>query len=256
MSYKSVDFCHFLEAIDKCSDTQQAFDVLQKHLAILGLDRVVYSLITDNPVFQQKRGHGILKNYPEDWMSYYKSKDYFHVDPVIKVIKQQSGAFHWGDLPQIKSNLQKKEILLMNEAKDATLYDGIGISIHEAGRIIGMGAASSSGKIDKDSVMLGLVNAMCCNFHAFYYKKSRKTSTETINLSQREVDILAFTAEGKTQSEIAQILVISENTVKAYFKRIYDKLGVNSKTLAVVKALSYGLIAPNIPHNYRIMSPK
>lgn len=255
MSLKPIDFCHFIEKTNQCVDVQQAFTILQETLATLGFDRVVYSLITDNPLLQQKRGHGVLRNYPEDWMQYYKEKDYFHLDPVIKIIKQQSGAFHWDDLGQFKS-LDKKETLLMNEAREATLYDGIGFSVHEAGRIIGMGAASSTGKIDKNPIILSLVNALCYQFHAFYYKKSRKAQTESISLSRRETEILCFTAEGKTQSEIAEILVISEDTVKTYFKRIYGKLGVNSNTLAVVKAITYGLIAPNIPHNYRIMSPK
>jgi DNA-binding NarL/FixJ family response regulator len=56
-------------------------------------------------------------------------------------------------------------------------------------------------------------------------------------LTRREREILAGLATGHTYKEIAQKLSISAATVKNHLSRIYEKLGVRSRTEAVVKWL-------------------
>jgi PAS domain S-box-containing protein len=56
-------------------------------------------------------------------------------------------------------------------------------------------------------------------------------------LSAREKQVLGFAAEGMTTSQVASHLSISTLTVRTHFKNIYQKLGVNSRTEAVIFAL-------------------
>ena len=49
---------------------------------------------------------------------------------------------------------------------------------------------------------------------------------EVDRLSSREEDILRLIGQGKSNYEIAEILFISENTVKNHINRIYSKLQV------------------------------
>lgn len=171
----AIDFAQFVAETNRAGTAEEAFGILERNLALLGFDRVVYSLITDHPTLNQKRGHGILRNYPEDWMKYYFERDYFHVDPVIKLIKQSSGPFRWKDVDALKQGLQKDESVLMEEAREAQLLDGIGLSLHgHCGEIVGMGVASSSGGADLDRDTLCLVYAMCSQFHIIYRQKEAK----------------------------------------------------------------------------------
>ena len=55
-------------------------------------------------------------------------------------------------------------------------------------------------------------------------------------LSRREQDVVRCLTEGHTNSEIARKLNISENTVKNYLFRIFDKLGVSSRVEVVIYA--------------------
>lgn len=62
-------------------------------------------------------------------------------------------------------------------------------------------------------------------------------------LTVREVEVLKLAARGMGNNEIARELKIGVRTIKGYLVNIYAKLGVNSRTEAVVCALQQGWIA-------------
>jgi DNA-binding NarL/FixJ family response regulator len=61
------------------------------------------------------------------------------------------------------------------------------------------------------------------------------------SLTQRENDILALLAEGRSNREIAQRLFLSEKTVKAHLAAIFRKLGVTNRTQAAMMAVQMGV---------------
>jgi LuxR family maltose regulon positive regulatory protein len=62
-------------------------------------------------------------------------------------------------------------------------------------------------------------------------------------LSEREVEVLQLIAEGLSNREISARLVISLSTVKGHTANIYGKLDVHSRTQAVTKAKTLGILA-------------
>ena len=61
-------------------------------------------------------------------------------------------------------------------------------------------------------------------------------------LSEREVEILRLVAEGLSNREIADRIFLSRYTVESHVKRIYRKLTVSSRTMAVREGRSRGMI--------------
>ncbi len=61
-------------------------------------------------------------------------------------------------------------------------------------------------------------------------------------LSERELEVLHLIARGDSNQEIAEILVIAVVTVKRHVTHIFEKLGVNNRMQAVVRARSLGLL--------------
>jgi len=56
-------------------------------------------------------------------------------------------------------------------------------------------------------------------------------------LTARETEVLHWLSGGKTDRDIGDILGISRRTVHKHLQRIYQKLGVETRTAAVVRAM-------------------
>jgi NarL family two-component system response regulator LiaR len=66
-------------------------------------------------------------------------------------------------------------------------------------------------------------------------------------LSPRESDVLRLIARGHTNTEIASVLVLSENTVKGYVSMVLSKLQVTDRTQAAIVAWREGLVGAHTP---------
>ena len=70
-----------------------------------------------------------------------------------------------------------------------------------------------------------------------------QSALETLRITPREHEILTLIAAGLSNREIAEKLVVSENTVKTHSSRLFDKLNARRRTQAVQIAKQSGLIA-------------
>lgn len=61
-------------------------------------------------------------------------------------------------------------------------------------------------------------------------------------LTERELEVLALVAAGKTNREIAAALVISEHTVRRHLQNIFTKVDLRSRSAATAYAYEHGLV--------------
>lgn len=66
------------------------------------------------------------------------------------------------------------------------------------------------------------------------------------HLTEREMSVLFYLAQGLTNEEISEKLHITVHTVKAHLEAIYDKLAVSNRVQAAMKAVVLGLIDLNV----------
>jgi DNA-binding CsgD family transcriptional regulator len=68
-----------------------------------------------------------------------------------------------------------------------------------------------------------------------------ESTSSPAGLTRRELEVLRHLAQGKTNREIAELLVISEHTVINHLSHIFAKIGVDNRTGAAAFALRQGI---------------
>jgi DNA-binding CsgD family transcriptional regulator len=63
-------------------------------------------------------------------------------------------------------------------------------------------------------------------------------------LSPREREVLGLVAQGRSNREIADALIVTEHTAKYHVAQLLDMLGAGSRAEAVTRAVAEGLPAP------------
>ena len=108
------------------------------------------------------------------------------------------------------------------------------------------GMGGSSGEALRDArqriEQLGGIFETRANPHGGFELAIRFSIEAPAQLTSREVEVLQLLAEGMSNKEIAQALVITPRTVNFHLDNIYSKLGVSSRTEAAIYALRHGLV--------------
>lgn len=144
---------------------------------------------------------------------------------------------------QIKAERPAQNVLVLTSYDD----DAYIFALLEAG------AAGYLLKNASEAELLGAVRAVAAGESALHPSVARKvlerfstTSTSSApldTLSPRELEVLCIAATGRTNKEIARDLDISPRTVQVHLANIFSKLGVGSRTEAVLIGIKRGWVS-------------
>jgi len=239
-----VSFETFVEKANRARTTDELVTEFLGTVKQHGLDRMIFCLQTNHDHIDMKPGVGVIQNYPEDWMKHYFEKGYDRLDPVITYAQNKMTTFTWAEIPQ-RLELTRMQAQCLNLGIEAGLYNGICTPLRGPNQFAGIGLASRE-KADSLDCSLDLITAYCNHFYiAFQRINCKKNRPEhNIYLTRREAEVLTWASGGKTDSDIATILNLSEDTVDSYFRQIFKKLDSCNRLMAATKAISFGLIKP------------
>lgn len=243
---QTMDLVEFIHASHDCCSSQELTDKFLAYLSRYGLDRFVMSDMAHDSTVQKENHHGLLVNYPDEWMKYYVENHYIDHDPVYQTALRSPRPFTWEEV-QNRQNVTRTGMRVMREARECRLYDGIGLSIHlPLGQVIGMGFAASERGVSLDRRTLSEIYAAAHQFFVAFQDISGINSLDgqKHELTKREREVLLWLSRGKTKGDIADICCMSESGVKRHCERIFAKLNVLNTAQAVAQALRMGLINP------------
>jgi LuxR family maltose regulon positive regulatory protein len=92
-------------------------------------------------------------------------------------------------------------------------------------------------------MMIAYIDRLLAAFQPTAGKAAPSRTAPDGPLSEREITVLRLMADGLSNQEIANQLVVSLNTVKSHIKHIYLQLGVHTRTQAVAQARQHGLLS-------------
>jgi DNA-binding NarL/FixJ family response regulator len=77
-------------------------------------------------------------------------------------------------------------------------------------------------------------------------RQSQATAAQPVEpLTDREIQVLKLIGQGKSNREIANVLTLTEGTVRTHVHNILGKLGLNNRNQAILYAIRQGIIRPD-----------
>ena len=228
----------FLQALDQADQFDQ-IQGLTLHLRdILDIDHVVYHWVSADG---EQYGFG---TYAPEWAQHYIDKEYLRVDPVVIGCFQQ---FHPVDWKRLDWSTKAARAFRKDALDHGVGNQGYSIPIRGPNGQFALFTVSHNGSdafwseftetYQRDLILI----AHYLNQKALDLATERKPEPVRA-LSPREVDSLTYLAMGYGRSKVAEMLSISEHTLRAYIESARFKLGALNTTHAVARALSEGLI--------------
>ncbi len=216
---------------------------LQRYVNSLGFNHCTYDLMLA-PTGQQQTH---FTNFPQDFVDHYIANRYARFDLMANYAATTLLPFSWTDVIQ-KLNPGKDHYAIRNEATEFGLRNVAMVPIHGPANTKAYLALANNMNPKEFEVLFSewkhVLQIIAAHLHEriLDFNSSRESNLRGL-LTARELEILTWSASGKSYPVTAQILEIKESTVKDHLKNIFSKLGVGSKEQAIAKAVEYGLIA-------------
>jgi DNA-binding CsgD family transcriptional regulator len=187
----------------------------------------------------------LLVTYPDEWVKHYQDRGYVTLDPVINIGARSLLPIDWAKLPRSQPKVRK----FFGEANEFGVGRQ-GLTVPVRGPTNGLWALFCVTSDDTDrewqarhhELVRDLVHV--AHFvHQRAYEMHVKDEVIDLNtITRREIEALSWSAEGKTVEDIAVLMKIAQETVKAHLDSARHKLGALNRIHAVAKAIRAGLI--------------
>ncbi len=193
------------------------------------------------PVTVDARFGRVMANvgFPESWAADYATH-LRQVDPMPELGLRLFRAFRWSEVATL-TTLTDEQARFMAGLMAMEGGDGVAVPTFGPGGRAGFvavgGAETAEARNAPDVALLRAAGQMS---YLRYCELITPHQEGGKPLSQRELDVLYWMAQGKSNSVIAELLDLSAGTVDAYVRRIFAKLGVNDRTSAVSSAVARG----------------
>ncbi|MBY0239745.1 MAG: LuxR family transcriptional regulator [Burkholderiaceae bacterium] len=187
----------------------------------------------------------LVSNYSDQWRTTYDKHRMHTVDPTVSHCLSSAMPIIW-EPATFNGNDQNE---FYEQARGYGLRSGITLPIHGSQGEFGvMSFVSSTADhaLNRNSIE---AQASLSLLRDYALESSRKflqaqQSRQAVKLTEREQECLKWVATGKSSWEVSRILGRSEATINFHMANIMRKFDVQTRQLAVVKAIKQGLVAP------------
>jgi LuxR family quorum sensing-dependent transcriptional regulator len=183
-----------------------------------------------------------LSDLPPGFIESYDSLGLLRNSPIFAALKRSTAPIAWS-LDSLNDERPADEVdparKLFSEHK---MTMGVYYPVHGPnGRRAAMGFFGD--RLALTYTEMGELGIFVLHAYDAYSNLKNKTKTEANGITARELEVLHWAANGKTSTEIAAILSLSDHTVNTYMNSAMRKLDCVNRTQLVAKALRLHLIS-------------
>lgn len=228
-----------LAAFEDAKDEIEVFRKTEEAARSLGFEYCAYGLRIPLPASQPPTV--IVNNYPRAWQARYQEAAYLDIDPTVLHARRTRAPVIWSDAlfastPELWAEAQSFG-LRVGWAQSSLDPNGIGGMLTLARSSDPLSASELKANQCKMRWLVSVTHTTLAHFVT-----PKLGATPGRPLTPREIEVLKWAADGKTSSEISEILVISVDTVNFHVKNAIHKLNAANKTAAVARAAMLGLL--------------
>ncbi len=181
-------------------------------------------------------------SYPSDWLYAYCKNAYATVDPVLRSLPSGLPSQSWAQ--SYSTARSRRQLEFIEEARSFGLTHGITTGLLDHKRGFATFFSFAGGDARGTARYRGLLEYLAPYLHRVLIAGTQASVPEGgKGLSPREMTVLLWMKEGKTNWEIARIVGVTERTVRFHVESIFTKLDASSRTQAVAVAMEHGLLS-------------
>lgn len=231
-------FLDMEKALVRANNLQAKFDVIARCARRYGFERCAYGVRVFDSFTRPKTR--MINNYSAAWQQRYQEAGYLTIDPSVARGLRSHAPLIWN------AQLFRSTPQFWDEARESGLRYGWAQSFFDADGCVGMlTVARLHDKLTPSELaILGYqLHLLADTAHRHLSAQVRADEPDGFPLlSDRELEVLRWTADGKTSEEAGILLEVSPNTIKFHVKKVIEKLSVANKVAAIARVVSRGLL--------------
>lgn len=245
----------FLSSLNGSESAHETWDTTLRFLKSMGFDLVMYGYAALDAAGAPAEVE-TLSNFPSAYQQRYRQQQYYRVDPVVHhcigslfPLRVGRDSIHlWPDRGRWLTPEQRR---IVNEAAECGMTVGVVVPLRSPGRypLAGMSLSNSmkSGEFGRFWSSWGQT-AQLAAIHAHTRLQVQLQADggqgPSVVLSPQERECLLWVARGMSSKGAALRLGLSPKTVDFHVARAMEKLGGATRSHAVARALTLGLLQP------------
>lgn len=230
-----------LEFMERCRDVCETDAVLRELARSTSLFGLEHFILTSPPSANQV-GRSLItsQDWPRQWYDIYASRNYVRVDGLAQWALRTHRPFTYGEVPEA---LRQPEAArrVRAEAKSFGLADGLVVPVYSGRSRHSVAVFSTSTRCEVGPQDRSALHLIAIHVGSLIHQRLGHPSSSK-QLTPREREVLAWTAQGKSAWETSEILAVSERTVAKHLENIRTKLNAATSAQAVAEALRRGEI--------------
>ncbi len=232
-----------IRAMEEKQDADEVFAIFKNFVRPYGFRHVAIGHLVNPAIVPPTPDRWFMKSdYPDEWIERYRRDLSLMFDPVVHHALRTKAPFTWERARERVPNVGHDLTLA---ARDFGLTDGLAIPIHDWDRPSGCVGLAAERGVDLSPAERGMIELVALHAYSQLERLSAiPAPPEPEQLTEREHELLHWMVAGKSNSVMAQILNLSEYTVRDRANAVCRKLGAANRTIAAAIAISRGLVLP------------
>lgn len=229
----------FAGALAACPTIDAVKDYFKECIAIHGYTASACGAFL--PTDTGPETHFFFQDWPPDWIELYVRRNFVAADYVVAESRRRIAPFTWLEAKSERT-LSRAEQDIWNTAGEWGWTDGFSVPIHGPGGYFGL--VTMAGKEQPmPPALRGKLHQLAFLTHERCRALARlaPVADPQAALTHRELECIRWVAAGRIDSEIADLLGVSQTTVRSHIDQARAKLGARTRAQAVARLVLSGL---------------